>query len=103
VMNQCVDGAEARRTAARIRAVCDRFLGLDLPMLGWVAQDVRVSEAVRARQPLALRSPASDAARHISMLGEALAQQLGLPRRPTQAQPVKKSVARVLRRLLVGS
>lgn len=81
VLNQCADALEARRVAARIGAVCDRFLGLSVPLLGWVAQDVRVAEAVRARQPLVVRSPAAEAARNISALARALAQQLDLPER----------------------
>jgi flagellar biosynthesis protein FlhG len=100
VMNQCVDAIEARRVAARVGAVCDRFLGLPVPMLGWVAQDVRVGEAVRARQPLVLRSPASEAARNISSLAGVLAQQLDLPKRQAAAAGSKLRLASALRRLL---
>jgi flagellar biosynthesis protein FlhG len=100
VLNQCVDALEARRVAARIGAVCDRFLGLNVPMLGWIAQDVRVAEAVRARQPLLVRSPDAAASRNISALADVLAQQLDLPDRRVGAAPVRGRLASALRRLL---
>jgi flagellar biosynthesis protein FlhG len=99
-MNQCADAMEARRVAARIGAVCDRFLGLSVPMLGWVAQDMRVQEAVRARRPLLVRTPESDAGRNISSLAAALAQQMDLPDRQVGAPPSRGRLASALRRLL---
>lgn len=100
VLNQCVDPVEARRVAARIGAVCDRFLGLNVPLLGWVAQDVRVAEAVRARQPLIVRSPAAEAARNISALARVLAQQMDLPEHPSAGSAPRGRLACALRRLL---
>jgi flagellar biosynthesis protein FlhG len=100
VLNQCADALEARRVAARIGAVCDRFLGLRVPLLGWVAQDVRVAEAVRAREPLMVRSPGAEAARNISALARALAQQLDLPEHPAAGSAPRGRLASALRRLL---
>ncbi len=104
VLNQCADAREARRTGARIGAVCDRFLGLHVPMLGWIAQDVRVPDAVRARAPFILRSPASEASRNLWEIARELAQQLGWNDEPgQQAQNCpgrRRSLACALRRLL---
>lgn len=102
VLNQCVDAGEARRVAARIGAVCDRFLGLEVPLAGWVAQDVRVGEAVRARQALLLRHPSSEAARNISSLAGVMAQQLGLGAGPGAPAAARTGLAHVLRRLFVA-
>lgn len=104
ILNQCQDAAEARRTGARIGAVCDRFLGLNVPMLGWIAQDVRVAEAVRAREPFILRSPSCDASRNLWVLARAIAQQIGwtacepAPRRADSHR--RGGLASALRRLL---
>src|SRR5262249_25597009 len=35
-VNGCRGREDAMRTAARLRSVCVRFLGADLPLLGWV-------------------------------------------------------------------
>jgi flagellar biosynthesis protein FlhG len=99
VMNQVYDGGEARRVGARLSAVCDRFLGLRVPMAGWIAQDVRVAEAVRARQLVVLRSPGSEAARNLSLLGDRVAQDLGLDRATASQSRRSGGVAGVLRRL----
>lgn len=99
VMNQCADAAEARRVGARLGAVCDRFLGLRVPMAGWIAQDMRVPEAVRARQLVVLRSPMCEAARNLSQLGASLAQDLAIPRRAGERTPTRRGLASALRRL----
>lgn len=100
VINQVEDAAEARRVHARIRAVCDRFLGIDMPMLGWIAQDVRVCEAVRARIPLLVRSPQAEASRNISALCATIAQQVGPPTGRSCEKAPKRRLAHALRRLL---
>lgn len=78
VFNQVMDGAEAARVYGRISAVCDRFLGLKCRLLGSIAQDVRVSQSVRSREPLLVRWPASSASVQIRALGESLTQYLGV-------------------------
>ncbi|NMD34319.1 MAG: MinD/ParA family protein, partial [Planctomycetes bacterium] len=57
LVNMARDGAEADRVAARVRAVAARFLGMQLPIAGWVPLDPHVAEAVRARVPFALAAP----------------------------------------------
>ncbi|MDX2114393.1 MAG: MinD/ParA family protein [Planctomycetota bacterium] len=62
VVNQAQDVREGRAVFARVKAVCDRFLALDLPLAGVILKDEAVGRAVRARRPLTLMSPGSRAA-----------------------------------------
>jgi flagellar biosynthesis protein FlhG len=111
VVNQAASPLEAFATHARLAGVCRRFLALDLPMLGFVAHDVRVGEAVRAQRPLLLRSPAAAAARGVVELAGAVTNILGLqlPTGPSGALSVgaarpdrggRRGVAGLVRRLL---
>lgn len=76
IVNEAADLAEARRVHARISAVCARFLGWEIPMAGWVAHDVRVVRAVRARTPVLVASPRCPASEHIRGIAAALASEL---------------------------
>lgn len=104
VINQAIDAPEAKSVHARIAAVADRFLGVPCPMLGHIAQDVRVGEAVRAREPLVLRSPGTTATHHILALADALAHRLALaPLQPASRAaetPVPGPTRGLVRRLL---
>jgi hypothetical protein len=53
-------------------------------MIGFIAQDVRVQDSVRAQKPLMLGFPDSPAARSISDLSAAIINTLGLPRSRAQ-------------------
>ncbi|MFN7021962.1 MAG: hypothetical protein ACK4WH_11630, partial [Phycisphaerales bacterium] len=100
VVNQCEDEHEARRVFARLRAVCARFLGVEVALAGWLAQDVRVAEAVRARQLFWLRSRGCPASANISALAASLTQDVGPPSpRPASPNPPRR-VASGLRRFL---
>ncbi len=78
VVNQATDWGEARAVHARIDGVCARFLGTRARLSGWVAQDVQVAEAVRARKPMLLRSPKAQASRQIQELATGVIRDLGL-------------------------
>jgi flagellar biosynthesis protein FlhG len=81
VVNQAAGAREATAVHARIDAVARRFLGLAVPLAGWVAHDPRVGEAVRARVPYLLRGggvdsgvgPAGGAAAGLSALAQTVA------------------------------
>lgn len=77
VVNQVTGEREARSVHARIGAVSDRFLKYPLPLLGWVAQDVRVASAVRKKRPVLLEFPRCAASRDLRRLGETVARVLG--------------------------
>ncbi|HMN42492.1 MAG TPA: AAA family ATPase [Phycisphaerales bacterium] len=110
IINQAREPLEAFSTHARIARVCDRFLGVSLPMIGYIAQDVRVGDSVRAQKPLLLGYPDSAAARSISDLAAAIINTLGLPRSRAQgagnppptppAASATRGVAGLVRRLL---
>lgn len=59
LINQVRDEAEAMAVYERIAAVCRRFLDFAPEWAGWLPEDRRVREAVRARRLVALASPRS--------------------------------------------
>jgi flagellar biosynthesis protein FlhG len=65
VVNQAADRAEAARIHARMSAVSERFLGLSIPLSGWVGRDPHVAQAVCARRPFILSAPRSTAGKHV--------------------------------------
>ena len=78
VVNQVADPLEALGVHARFAKVCRRFLGVEATLLGFVAQDVHVAQAVRAQQPLLVRSPKCEAALNMWELGRTVADTLGV-------------------------
>jgi flagellar biosynthesis protein FlhG len=98
-MNQVQDPAEARQVHTRLRAVCRRFLGVEVPLAGWIAQDVRVAEAVRARSLFLLRSPGTEASRNITSVARTVAQQAGSPTDSVESSTRPRRLASVLQRL----
>lgn len=107
VVNQTREPLEAFATHARIAGVCERFLGLRLPMLGFVAQDVRVAEAVRAQKPFTIMDPGTPASRNTADLAVSIINMLGIERpeiarkrlRPRAAGP-DRGMGGLVRRLL---
>ncbi|RAV22724.1 MinD/ParA family protein [Paenibacillus contaminans] len=65
VVNRIADEKEGRDTAAKISMVARQFLQLDIPTLGFVADDAHVSKAVRKQVPFTVAFPNSEAARSI--------------------------------------
>lgn len=99
IINQVRDEAEARQVFSRLRAVGARFLGVEVALAGWIAQDVRVSQAVRARQPFMLRSPDSPAATNLSWIADRLAQRLPPPAIGSGRSEPRRTLASALRRV----
>lgn len=100
VVNQVSDPLEAHSAHARLVRTTERYLGIIPPMVGSVAQDVRVAEAVRAQSPLLVRTPGAQASLNISALGGELIQRLGLTPTASATLPGERGVARLVRRLL---
>ncbi|MEX2648166.1 MAG: P-loop NTPase [Alphaproteobacteria bacterium] len=73
VVNMAGTEAEGRRTYDALRAVCSRYLGFEPPLAGIVRQDPRVTEAIRAQEPLLRRSPNCRAAEDVLELAQRLA------------------------------
>lgn len=65
VVNQVDSRREANITFQRLQAACQRFLGMDPILLGFIHHDSHVSEAVRRQTPLLKLFPTCNAARDI--------------------------------------
>ncbi|MCW5775109.1 MAG: P-loop NTPase [Phycisphaeraceae bacterium] len=78
VVNQARSDAEASAVHARLSSCMGRFLGFEVPMLGRIAQDSRVSAAVRRRVPHSIRWPRSRASRDVRHLSTSVVASLGL-------------------------
>lgn len=68
VINRVSDEREGRQTAEHFRQVAARFLGLDIPPLGYVPDDHHVSRAVKRQTPLLHAFPNCPAARGIDRI-----------------------------------
>ncbi len=65
VVNMVESKAEEKRTFERLRAACEKFLGIDIQLLGGIRTDKSVTEAVRKQTPLMQLSPKSPAAQDL--------------------------------------
>lgn len=72
VINQVGGRREAERVYRRMAGVCDRFLGIEVPMLGYIRSDKRVGRAVKARSPYMLGPTKGAAARDMMRLSRSL-------------------------------
>ncbi|MFD0587566.1 MinD/ParA family protein [Paenibacillus sp. GCM10027627] len=62
IVNRAADEREGRETAQKISLVSSRFLNSELPSLGVVPDDSKVSKAVKKQIPFLIAFPDSDAA-----------------------------------------
>jgi flagellar biosynthesis protein FlhG len=85
IVNQAVNEKEAIAVHARISGVCDRFLGYQLPMIGYIRRDKKVIKAIKARTPYMIDSPKSAAARDMAELAASLIDWLGIEGRASAA------------------
>lgn len=99
LVNQVVDEREAAAVHARIAGACARFLGYQLPLLGWIAQDARVAAAVRKRNPVLLDAPRSRASEDIRRVAKAIAKAVEPER--TGPKPRRRGITRLLARMVL--
>ena len=78
IINQVANEKEANQVYARMAGVCDRFLGYQMPMLGYIRSDKRVVKAVKARTPYMIQTPKSAAGKDMTRLAESLTQWAGI-------------------------
>lgn len=103
IINQSRDPLEAFAVHARFNAVAERFLGASIPMLGFIAQDLHVPQAVRARKPLLLHTPDAPAALNICDLAASIINRLGVQPQSAPAAPLSaphRGISTLVRRLL---
>jgi flagellar biosynthesis protein FlhG len=70
VVNRATDWKEGKQTADKISMVAKQFLQLDIPTLGFVADDTHVSKAVKKQVPFTIEFPFSPASLAIKRLVE---------------------------------
>jgi flagellar biosynthesis protein FlhG len=87
IVNQAQDQRESEQVYQRLNAVCKKFLGLDPPLAGWVAQDALLARAVRMRRPILLESPTAPSARTLVALADTVAALAQLDAPADQARP----------------
>lgn len=74
VVNLAPSREAAEEVHGRIVQACRRFLGLSLPMAGWVPCDTQVPRATAAGEPVMIASPDCPASRQIDALAGAIMQ-----------------------------
>lgn len=72
VVNQCRSRVEAESVHRRMLGACEKFLGLHLPLAGWVERDARVADSVMARTPVVRFAPTCSAASGINALANVI-------------------------------
>lgn len=77
IVNQASE-EEARLVHGRVDSTTRKFLGLSVKLAGHVAHDPRLGLAVRARTPVSLAFPASQASNDLRALGARVAEELRL-------------------------
>jgi flagellar biosynthesis protein FlhG len=70
VVNRTTDWKEGKQTADKISMVAKQFLQLDIPTLGFVADDSHVSRAVKKQVPFTIEYPACAASQAIGKLAD---------------------------------
>ncbi|MFK7883122.1 MAG: MinD/ParA family protein [Phycisphaerales bacterium] len=78
IINQVANEREAEQVHDRIAGVCDRFLGYQIPMLGYIRRDKKVLSAVRSRVPYMIDSPKSHAGKDMTRLAQTLVEWAGI-------------------------
>jgi flagellar biosynthesis protein FlhG len=73
LLNRVSGSDEAETIAAKLRAVCERFLARAPRLAGWVPLSREVQAASSAEQPFAISSPNSLAAKGLSRLADRIA------------------------------
>jgi len=68
VVNRVIDDREGNQTAENIRQVAGKYLGIEIPVLGFIPDDVNVTKAVRRQTPLSTAFPNSIATRGIDRI-----------------------------------
>jgi len=68
VVNRVLDDREGSQTAENIRQVASKYLGIDIPVLGFIPDDASVTKAVRRQTPVAVAYPNCDAAKGIDRI-----------------------------------
>ncbi|WP_250278438.1 MinD/ParA family protein [[Clostridium] colinum] len=69
VINKADDKYEADRIFTKLDHVCNKFLGINIENMGYIATDVALIKAVKQQQPAILSFPNSDFSKSIKIIG----------------------------------
>ncbi|MGE4298811.1 MAG: MinD/ParA family protein [Desulfovibrionaceae bacterium] len=72
IVNQVESKSEEKQTFDTLRAACQRFLNIDVELLGGIRHDKTVHEAVRRQTPLMKMAPNSPAGKDIFAIAQKL-------------------------------
>ena len=97
VVNRATDAQEGKFTADKIAMVAKRFLGLDIPTIGCVPDDVSVSRAVKRQIPFTIAFPNSPAARGIQELTARFIDGSRLPDKSGEPAGIKSFLGKMIR------
>ncbi|MDO3410682.1 MinD/ParA family protein [Saccharibacillus sp. CPCC 101409] len=97
VVNRASDRREAQQTSDKIRLVAEKFLHLDIPVLGYVSDDPHVSQAVKKQTPFSIRFPNSQASKDIQELAFRYTQN-SLQVQADSPKGIKRFIRRLLNR-----
>lgn len=102
VVNMASDPREAHATHERIAGVCERFLGMRPPMLGWAPRDDAVGAAVRSRTPFLLGNPRRPISTRIDLLARELLEDLALDGESTDRPGLVRRLLSLRTRKIAG-
>lgn len=98
VINRVTDRTEGQQTADKIRVVANRFLKLEIPLLGTIPDDANVSKAVKRQIPFSALYPETAAARELRDMAVRYSSSpaQGASSKPAEAGGVKRFLSRFL-------
>ncbi|MCQ4087207.1 MinD/ParA family protein [Saccharibacillus sp. JS10] len=97
VVNRASDRREAQHTADKFQLVAEKFLQLEIPVLGHVSDDPHVSQAVKKQTPFSIRFPNTQATKDVQTLALRYAEQ-NMQVRSDSPKGFKSFVRRFLKR-----
>lgn len=68
VVNRVGDDKEGKQTADNMQQVASKYLGIELPVLGYIPDDTNVTKAVKRQTPLSVAFPDTAASRGIDKI-----------------------------------
>lgn len=77
VVNRVIRESEGQMVGQKLKLVSEKFLGLDLLMLGHIVQDSAVEQVIKEQKALIQEYPRSEASRNIFAIAERLVERNG--------------------------
>ena len=96
IVNRAADRIEGQQTGEKIRLVANRFLQLDIPVLGYIPDDPNVAKAVKKQVPFSVLYPDTPASKELKNLAKRY-HQSSVPQESAEATAgVRKFLHRML-------